>query len=58
MNTGESLRHRGVSGAFWAEAKPLMGSISRYIDCLRNDLLDSKVWDDGLAAEGPWRGFY
>lgn len=58
MNTAESLRHRGGSGAFWAEAKPLMGSISRYIDCLRNGLFDSKVWDDGLAAPGQWQGLY
>lgn len=58
MNMGESLRHRGDSGAFWTEAKPSMGSISRYIACLRNGLFDSKVLDDGLAAEGPWQRFY
>lgn len=43
MSAGEPLRHRGVSGAFWAAAKPLMGSISRYIDRLRNGLFDSPV---------------
>lgn len=50
MNAGEPLRHRGVSGAFWAEAKPLMGSTSRYIDRLRNGLCDSPVLP---VAAGP-----
>lgn len=50
MNTGESLRHRSHSGAFWAEPWNLDGL---YITLHRLSEKWPEVSDDGLDAEGP-----